>query len=84
MEVYVNDILVKFLQTEQHIKHLDQTFQVLSKYKMRLNLAKCVFCVASKNFMGFMVHNRGIEGNPEKIQALFEMISQPRYKIFND
>ena len=32
MEVYVDDMLVKSLQAEQHIQHLKQTFQVLNKY----------------------------------------------------
>ena len=63
MEVYVDDMLVKSLQVEQHIQHLEQIFQVLSKYKTRLNPAKCAFRVASGKFMGFMVHNRGIEAN---------------------
>ena len=67
MEVYVDDMLVKSLQAEHHIQHLEETFQMLSKYKMKLNLAKCVFGVASGKFLGFMLHNRGIEVNPKKI-----------------
>ena len=42
---------------------------------MKLNPAKCAFGVASGKFLGFMVHNRGIEANPEKIQALLDMKS---------
>ncbi|KAL5540819.1 hypothetical protein UlMin_043789 [Ulmus minor] len=75
MEVYVDDMLVKSLQAEQHIQHLDETFQTLGRYKMKLNPAKCAFGVASGKFLGFMVHQRGIEANPEKIQALLDMTS---------
>ena len=57
MEVYVNDMLVKSLRAEQHIQHLEETFQVLSRYKMKLNLAKCAFGVALGKFLGFIVHN---------------------------
>ena len=67
MEVYVDDMLVKSLRAEQHIQHLEETFQTLSQYKMKLNPAKCAFEVASGKFLGFMVHQRGIEANPEKI-----------------
>ena len=39
---------------------------------MKLNLNKCVFGVSSRKFLGFMVHNREIEANPEKIKAILE------------
>ena len=60
MEIYVDEMLVKSLQAEDHIRYLDQAFQVLSKYQMWLNPTKYVFGVASEKFLGFMVHNRGI------------------------
>ena len=63
MEVYVDDILVKSLQAEQHIQHLEHTFQVLNKYKMWLNPTKCAFRVASRKFLGFVAHNRGIKAS---------------------
>ena len=75
MEVYVDDMLVKSLKAEQYIQHLEETFQMLSKYNMRLNPAKYAFGVASGKFLGFMVHHWGIEANPKKIQALLEMKS---------
>ena len=42
---------------------------------MKLNPSKCVFGVASGKFLGFMVSQRGIEANPEKFQAIINMIS---------
>lgn len=42
---------------------------------MRLNQAKCVFGVADGKFLGFMVHQKGIDANPEKNQALIGMKS---------
>ncbi|GKV02599.1 hypothetical protein SLEP1_g15017 [Rubroshorea leprosula] len=41
--------------------------------RIRLNLAKCIFGVESGKFLGFMVSQRGIEVNPEKIRAIAEM-----------
>ena len=43
---------------------------------MRLNPAKCVFRVSSGKFLGFMVSQRGIEANPEKVKAILEMTPQ--------
>ncbi|CAL2254442.1 unnamed protein product [Prunus armeniaca] len=40
---------------------------------MRLNPTKCAFGVASRKFLGFMISQRGIEANPEKIQAILDM-----------
>ena len=37
---------------------------------MRLNPSKCAFGVSSG---GFMVSHRGIEANPDKIQAILNM-----------
>ena len=42
---------------------------------MKLNPIKCVFGVASRKFLGFMVSQRGIEVNPEKVQAIINMAS---------
>ena len=42
---------------------------------MRLNPSKCVFGVVSGKFLGFMVSQRGIEANPEKVRAIIEMAS---------
>ena len=40
---------------------------------MKLNPLKCVFGVGSGKFLGFIVNQRGIEANPEKIKVLLEM-----------
>jgi hypothetical protein len=40
---------------------------------MKLNLSKCAFGVYSGKFLGFMVSQRGIEANPDKIRAILEM-----------
>ena len=80
IEVYVDDMLTKSLKLEDHIKDLQKTFDVLRKYKMRLNPAKCAFGVSSRKFLGFMVNQRGTEINPEKIQALVNMKSPKNVK----
>ncbi|CAL9000957.1 unnamed protein product [Prunus brigantina] len=73
MEVYVDDMLVKSRTTDQHIPNLSAMFTILKQYKMRLNPTKCAFGVASGKFLGFMISQRGIEANPEKIQAILDM-----------
>ena len=75
MEVYVDDMLVKSRKAELHLDDLKETFDTLRKYQMRLNPAKCVFGVSSGKFLGFMVSQRGIKANPEKVKAILDMTS---------
>ena len=52
------------------IDDLRETFDNLRVYKMMLNPEKCVFGVPTGKLLGFLVSNRGIEANPEKIAAI--------------
>ena len=69
-EVYVDDMLVKSQDEGEHLDDLQETFDTLRQYNMRLNPSKCAFGVSSG---GFMVSHRGIEANPDKIQAILNM-----------
>ena len=80
MEVYVDDMLVNSKTSTDNVVHLSDTFTILRKYRMKLNLLKCAFGVASRKFLSFMVNHRGIEGNQEKIQALIDMQSPTKTK----
>ncbi|KAM2080626.1 hypothetical protein ACFX1T_034375 [Malus domestica] len=61
----------------QHIDHLCNTFDILRRYNMRLNPAKCAFGVSSGQFLGHIVNKRGIEPNPAKVEALCNMPDPP-------
>ena len=67
MEVYVDDMLVKSKEEFAHLDDLKETFATLKQYQMKLNPSKCVFDVASGKFLGFMVSQRGIKANSEKV-----------------
>ena len=75
MEVYIDDKLVKSTIAEFHIAHMSEAFQILREYNMKLNPAKCAFGVSAGKFLGFIVNNRGIEANPDKIKAVLDMPS---------
>ncbi|KAL0368380.1 UNVERIFIED_CONTAM: hypothetical protein Scaly_1056900 [Sesamum calycinum] len=68
-EVYVDDILVKNKVVNDHIKDLEETFAVLRKYRLKLNLRKCAFGVSGGRFLALIVTQRDIEENPLKIKA---------------
>lgn len=72
MEVYIE--LVKSEKAEYHIDHLRTCFEILYKYSMKLNPAKCTFGVMSGKFLGYIVTQRGIEANPKQIAAILELL----------
>ena len=55
MEIYIDDMLVKSLEAEDHISHLQQAFSTLRKYNMKLSPAKCSFGVSSGKLLGYIV-----------------------------
>ena len=73
VKVYVDDMLVKIQDEEIHLDDLQETFDTLRQYNMKLNPNKCAFGVSSGKFLGFMVSHRRIEANPDKIQAILDM-----------
>ena len=60
MEVYIDDMMVKSRPHSDHATHLQQAFDILRKYGMKLNPLKCAFGVSAGKFLGFMVTQRGI------------------------
>ncbi|KAL2235761.1 UNVERIFIED_CONTAM: Retrovirus-related Pol polyprotein from transposon [Sesamum indicum] len=75
MEMYVDDMLVKSKRSQDHLADLAQAFAIMRSYGMKLNPDKCTFGVGGGKFLGYMVSERGIEANPEKIQAIMNLRS---------
>ena len=73
VQVYVNDMLVKSQREEDLLEDLRETFDTLRSYNMKLNPGKWAFEVTAGKFLRFMVSQRGIEVNPDKIRAILEM-----------
>ena len=67
VQVYVDDMLVKSIREEDHLDDLKETFDTFYSYNMKLNPSKCAFGVTAGKFLGFMVSQRGIEVNPNKV-----------------
>ena len=55
VEVYVNDMLVKSKEEEDHLDDLKETFNTLRQYSMKLNPSKYAFRVSSGKFLRFIV-----------------------------
>jgi hypothetical protein len=66
-------VVITTRKEESLISDLTETFDNLNRYKLKLNPTKCSFGVSAGQFLGFLVSARGIEANPEKIQAILTM-----------
>jgi hypothetical protein len=73
MEVYIDDMLIKRMGKENHLKDLREVLGILRKDKLRLNASKCIFGVSSGKFLGHMISCKGIEANLDQISALLNL-----------
>lgn len=64
LEVYIDKMLVKSLEAEDHIMHLEQAFSTLRRYKMKLNPSKCSFGVSSGKFSRIYFHSSRNRSQP--------------------
>jgi hypothetical protein len=73
VEVYVDDIVIKSTKTDSLLDDLWETFANLDRYSIKLNQKKCSFGEPIGQLLGYLISERGIEGNPQKIQAIINM-----------
>jgi hypothetical protein len=73
VEAYVDDIIVKTRKASDLLTDLETTFKCLKEKGVKLNPEKCVFGVPRGMLLGFIVSERGIEDNLEKIAAITNM-----------
>ena len=73
VEAHIDDIIVKSQTAKKHATDLQQILDILNKYRVKLNPDKCIFGVQAGKFLGFMISHRGIEANPEKMEAIIKM-----------
>ena len=72
IEVYVDDMIMNSKDRERHIPALRKFFERIRFYKFWLNPKKCACGVTSGKLLGFIVSQREIEVDPEKIKEIEE------------
>jgi hypothetical protein len=73
VEAYVDDIVVKTKRVSNLVDDLDVAFKCLKAKNIKLNPEKCVLGVPWGMLLEFIVSERGIEANLEKIAAITKM-----------
>ena len=75
IEVYIDNMVVKSKLVSNNVRDLDDVFEILRKYRLRLNASKYSFGVGSRKFLDYMVTHRGIEVSPDQIRAIHSLQS---------
>ena len=73
MEDYVDDTLAKSKKRDTHLNDLEVILDHMEQFQLRLNPKKCAFGVTSGKLLGFIISAKGIEVDPEKVQAIVDM-----------
>jgi hypothetical protein len=73
VEAYVDDIVVKTKRVSNLVNDLDVAFKCLRAKNSKLNPEKCVFGIPRGMLLGFIIFERGIEANLEKMAAITKM-----------
>jgi hypothetical protein len=77
MEVYIDDIVVKSAKFGSHIADLRKAFDKMRRYGLKMNPCKCAFGVSARKFLGFIIHEHGIEIDLDLIKSIQNVGVQP-------
>ena len=64
--------MVKSKKATDHILHLRKSFERMRVYQLKLNPLKCAFGEQAGNFLGFLVHQRGVEIDKNKARVVLD------------
>jgi hypothetical protein len=70
LEIYIDDIIVKSDSMNNHLADLRLALEVMRRYGLKMNPLKCAFSVSAGKFLGFIIHENGIEIDPTKIESV--------------
>jgi hypothetical protein len=80
VEVYIDDIVVKSAEFSSHIADLRKAFDKMRRYGLKMNPRKCAFGVLAGKFLGFIIHEHGIEIDHDRIKSI-RNVGPPTYKL---
>jgi len=75
VEIYIDDVVVKSGDFIKHIADLRKILEYMRKHGLKMNPNKCAFSVSVGQFLGFMVHQRGIEISRKSIDAINKVVA---------
>ncbi len=68
--IYLNDILIFFVEKTDHINHVKQILERLRKFKLYISLKKCEFFITKVNFLKFIMFIENVSMNSSKVNII--------------
>ena len=73
VEAYMDEIVVRSRKGSDLLTDLAETFANLRRCDIKLNPSKCTLGVPGGKLLSFLVSERGIDANPEKVDTILRM-----------
>jgi hypothetical protein len=70
LEIYIDDVVVKSDSMDNHLADLRLALERMCRYGLKMNPLKCAFGMSPGKFLGFIIHEHGIEIDPIKIESI--------------
>jgi hypothetical protein len=80
VEVYIYDIVVESDEFSSHLADLRKAFDKTRRYGLKMNPRKCAFGVSAGKFLGFVIHEHGVEIHPDRIKSI-RNVGPPTCKV---
>ncbi|CAN6166061.1 unnamed protein product [Urochloa humidicola] len=68
--VFFDDILIYSKSFDEHVIHVRQVFEQLSKEKWKVKLSKCSFAQRQVAYLGHVISEKGVATDPKKVSAI--------------
>jgi hypothetical protein len=70
LEIYIDDVIINLDSMDHHLAGLCLALERMCRYGLKMNPLKCAFSVSAGKFLGFIIHELGIEIDPNKIESI--------------
>jgi hypothetical protein len=80
VEIYIDDVVIKSLGHESHLNDVRKTQECTRKHGLKMNPNKYAFGVSAREFLGFLVHEGGIEASKKSMKAIDEVVPPTNLK----
>jgi hypothetical protein len=74
VEIDIDDVVIKSLDNESHLDDVRKTLECTKKHGLKMNSNECAFGVSAREFLGFLVHQGGIEVGKKSMKSIDEVV----------
>lgn len=78
--VFFDDILVYRSSWDDHLQHLRITLAILCKHTLFAKWSKCTFGATQVDYLGYIISDTGVAGNPKKVEAMLSWSKPTSFK----